>query len=122
MNFNLAQLREMQQLLASVQASNQVVCATYEYDNPLLETKQSCDFFQNNFETVLNKSKEIFTVKLPNYNLENLLVSKLLQNVLDNLKSHASDKKIKIPNGCCSLANCPTKIYYECILKVICNL
>lgn len=124
MNFNLAELQQMQKLLAQVQASNQVICAEYEYDNPVLETKQFIEFFCNkdNQQEILNKTSELFAIKLPDYNLNNLLTDKLLQNVLNILKKHSTDKKIKIPNGCCSLQNCPTKIYYECVLQAIIGL
>jgi len=111
---------KLQRMLAEVQASNQVICARYTYPNPVYDDSKDsrktgapdkCP------EMITKVADSFFKKKLPDYRLANLLTDKLTQNVLKLLNKESPT--VTIPNGCCSSKDCPTKLYYECVLDAV---
>lgn len=68
-------------------------------------------------QTVENEAILSFKKILPLYSIGKLSTSQLVENVMKNI--FPRKKNIFIPNGCCSLPNCPIKIFYDCVVDVI---
>lgn len=104
----------LQIMLASLQASNKMVIKTWTYPMPkfTIGTKLIG-------EEIHRQAEILFQQKKPDYRLKNLHTRKLTRNVLKILAEALKTKPetVDIPNGCCSLETCPTKLYYECVLE-----
>src|SRR3972149_4935071 len=97
----------LQFLLANMQSSNQMIIKTYTYPNPLKDCPD-CKLVNSD---ITPKAVELFHKRKPDYNIENLLVDRLTENVIAYLNTSKGKDTVEVHNGCCSVKGCPTQVY-----------
>lgn len=62
-----------------------------------------------------------FSKRMPTYNLHNLCTDRIVNAVFNDISKSFSAKspKIRIANDCCTKPDCPTAIFYECVVNAI---
>lgn len=62
-----------------------------------------------------------FKEKMPSYDIRNLNTERLVCATFDDIEEsfRTNSPKIRIANGCCTKLDCPTKIFYGCVVEAV---
>ena len=110
-------------ILADMHASRAIILCYSEFDYGSItpDTLQQIST-SHGVSAIIHKSAICdFKKRMPTYNLHNLSTDRLVNAVFDDIVKSFSvgSPKIRVANGCCTKPNCPTAIFYECVVNTI---
>ena len=102
----------IQRMLAVAQATQE----SYRFPVTYPNFSQGADLSANENQ-LENAAIELFHQRMPDYRVQNLATELLVKRVLSEIEDQIDKEDVVLTNGCCTIKECPTTIFIECVLR-----